>query len=392
VTWEPKATAPASFNGIDALISAVHGDPVWGWMEHFVHLYPNAYIDTASFCAEGPSTVAALALTDFVNINIPGSSEWMDHEGELADKIRGALRDRLFGAMCQLPGVVIGSWGDWIDVSRSASLSTSYVDTQAPSGATSCQVELLDGGWGPGNNGQINLTQVHFGDLSADQNNYFHRVYNDVIPTGPLTTTTLSVTTWDSIRVQTILDAHVHVQIRFNVATSTPHDPTPQPPPDGYVPRDVPPVTDVTDLGPLLFDLELKMERALAFIQHTNAAIAPATPITFGDPRPSQPVDHAFPPGTPDVPNEPWLRPSNAVGLIVNCTTIPAGLARYGVEPLYYPSLVHLLPITALGALEGIRITRNPQVIQSLDRNVDSVVLDTQPGVVAEIQWLIAPF
>ena len=87
MTWEPKPSSPASFNAVDALLSSVHGDPVYGWMEHFVHMYPNQYFNTAAFCAIGPSTIPPLVLTDFINLfpmgtDLVKASEGFDNLGQ----------------------------------------------------------------------------------------------------------------------------------------------------------------------------------------------------------------------------------------------------------------------------------------------------------------------
>jgi len=391
LTWEPKPSSPASFNAVDALLSSVHGDPVYGWMEHFVHMYPNQYFNTAAFCAIGPSTIPPLVLTDFINLFPMGTDQWQEQEVTIAAKVNAALRDRLFGAMCQQ--VAVGGFCEYTefnaDVSWSDPNSVLEVPITARSGLSQINITFTP------NVGSRYSTRVE----TSIQAQIFHAantVYTQSFGPGAGNTSGLEAAgglVWmmsPQITGETISGRLFIVQ---NAACNGDEwTPTPQVQPTDLPDRTVPPTNDITDVGPLLFNLEEKLERALAFIQHTNSVLSPQTPITIGAPVVSQPIDHAFPPGTPNVPNEAYGRPSNAVGLIVNCTTIPAELARYGVEPLYYPSLVHLLPITPLGPLEGIRITRNPQVIPSLDRNADSVVLDTQPGVVATVQWLIAPF
>jgi hypothetical protein len=188
----------------------------------------------------------------------------------------------------------------------------------------------------------------------------------------------------------------VSAQVRFSYTwkTVSPTPPTPPAVPTPPVDFPTPPAPDACDLAGIcgsIAKLAAKLEAMDARIQHTNAALVPPAVIADTPPVLPIPSDHITPPGTPDVPNDPIPKPLDAIGAVVQITTIPPGLASYGADPLYWPSLAHIIPITAQGPMAGIRIERNPQVILPIPAQVISLAWDPQPGVVGQVQFLRAP-
>jgi hypothetical protein len=373
MAWTPKSTSPVSFRLRDQFAALITGDATWGWLVDWLPYLPGDPVDTAAFCAAGP--IAPPDLSPLLSASGPDRSPFsvLAKIATIGAAVGLAANDRVFQAYCENVHPLSGGYGDWIDVVVEGTSGSIVHDTLSTPGSTHAQVEILDGNWAGGTDGQINLTQVHFGGTTGDQNNYFHRVYNDVIPTGVGTIGTLTLGTWDSIRVQTINHAHMHVQIRFDASTVETHTATPQPNTDN-VPAS--PVTGATlvDIAAETDRLEAKLDFLLSLTQF-GLRIAP----TFPDAGPGDPADVA--PNTPTAIGE-------AVGLVITASGVPAGNDLAFGEPQEIADLGRINFGTAAAWYPSIPLTHTPMVIRPLPPGTTRY---TVTGVPPSVTVQIAP-
>lgn len=187
----------------------------------------------------------------------------------------------------------------------------------------------------------------------------------------------------------------VTVRVSWRAIDTTPSDPPAPPdivaPPTGFPETPDPPDCSTESLCAAIAAVQRQLDAIDARVQHTNAALVPPAVIPKGEPVLANPTDIGNPQGTPDVPLDPIPRPLDAVAAVIQIVELPEFAAHYGAEPQYYPSVLHVIPITAQGPLAAYRITRNPEVLLNIPAQVTHLALDPQPGVVAAIQWLSAP-
>jgi hypothetical protein len=182
----------------------------------------------------------------------------------------------------------------------------------------------------------------------------------------------------------TACDAYVDVIIRYP-------DPQPTYTPDPLPaePTDYPAAADGPCDAATTADLCRAVNALAAKVEYLVNETAPPQIVPADEPVLAVPSDPVVPVGTPDVPLAPIDKPVGAIGVIVQCTVVPASKARFGGAPLYYPDLAHVILLTASGPLASIRITHNPQVILSINNEVTQLVLDPSTGVVGQVQWLM---
>ena len=90
------------------------------------------------------------------------------------------------------------------------------------------------------------------------------------------------------------------------------------------------------------------------------------------------------------APATPLSKPKNALGVVIELTTIPAIHAHYG-QPAFYPDVGHAVMLTADGALPSVLVKHNPMVLIFPNEFVTDVQLDLAAGVEGQIRWLRGP-
>jgi hypothetical protein len=374
MVWTPKSTAPATFNLADAFLALITGDAVWGWLVDWLPYVTNDHFDTAAFCAFGPTPAPDLSV--LLSASPPDRSPLavVAKIAALGGALGLAARDRVFGAYCEEVGPLTGGWGAWEEVTNSGTANFHVeVDVHKPAGATSAQVEIIDAHWGALANGGINLTQIH-NPADASQNVWYGPTAFNAIGQGPLTNTTLSLSNWPDVRIQTISDAFVHARVRWNVADVTDYVPEDQPLPAGLLSplRPVDPTLDGIDYETQL--LEFKLDTMLSIIQ----SIAGAT-IDLGGPA-GDPAD--LPPDTP-------IEIADAVGCVLTASGIPASRTLDFGTPQNIVKLGHVNFGTADAWYPSIWMTHSPMVVRPFPPGTTRVtVTDLPPGVTVQIALL----
>ena len=252
--WGPKPAAPVSFNAVDAILSAIHADPVWGWLEGYAHLYPNQYVDTAWFCDQGPTNAGALTLGDLLNLAMLGTPEFFAGEARIAQKLIGALHDRLFAAMCQ----ILTEPADWceptITTVTGPHAAQSDVWVPFPTGSTSVQIGLqgVNAGTSGANTAAFITSDAGVADLLNIHGYDGSTVTWSGVWEGPFSRGVHNYV-YLSAKYDYIADWHIRFGPCFG--EELPYVPTEQPIPDGFTPRVVPPTAEVADLARILFAL-----------------------------------------------------------------------------------------------------------------------------------------
>jgi hypothetical protein len=346
--WQPKSSAPAHFNLADEFVALITGDDQWAWLTPWAFYLGVPFYETAAFCAQGPGpAVEPLTLLDFVTPTIG--------PGALADKLSRIARDRVFGAFCELP-LPTGAFGDdWIYVDVFPSGTYAVVDTLMSAGSTQVEVQLLDGFFGAAANDQVNLTQIHPPGDTGDQVVFYHNIGQNAALPGIGSDWLLSTTVYPAIRVQTILDATVHVRMRFNGAGLAAHTPTVQPPVIGALPPTLRTYGSIADLGVELDHQEDKLDQirqTLAFLVQMQASPSLA-PDNVAD-GPEQPT------------GDPVPIPLGAIAAVVTVTAIPASSSVENLAPQRYSRLGMVTLGTSFGWLPSQHLEHNPQLVVPL--------------------------
>lgn len=368
-TYIPKSTAPVSFNAVDAILSVIHGDPVWGWLEGYAHLYPNQYVSTAWFCAQGVQNAGPLNLGDLLNLAPLGTAEFFAGEQRIATKIIGALHQRLFMAMCVQESVA----ADWCQpiVSHVVGPAGTQVDVfvAAPAGATDVQLGLD----GVNNGDQFSNTIAYVNDGPGTQ--------NLIQIAGPVNTNQTWFGDWGSAHSLSGR-SHLYLTAKYNYiadwhirfgpcgAETIPYVAPDSPIPAGYTPRVVPPTATVADLAPLLFALEQKLEMLL--------------PISAGI------LTNQLDTGT--VQAEPLEvvtnSPINAVGwlgFIVTLSGVPQQSDVSFGTPARYAKLARVNVGTEDGWYPPIEINVSPMIVRPMPPGGDRVSVTVDPPATATV-------
>jgi hypothetical protein len=348
--WTPKPSAPVAFNGVDALLSIIHGDPVWGWLEGWVHLYPSSYINTTDFCLAGPWNVGTLNLGDLLNAAQPNTNDYVEGVARTEIKIIGALHDRLFSAMCEQASV--GGICEFIDIHTTHLLvpytgdfsvigtiavrpGVSYIRIVADT-ATNAVALKVEPGISPAETLSPGGAYDHSYGPGAGNTSGLPALASIELLGAPFAAADL----W--------IDLTVH---QFADCEATPFDPAPQPQPDGYTPRVIPPTDTVADVGPLLANIEFKLEYVLNMVQGLSLATTP------------------LPGGTTDVAD---LTPDvdvpvgDAVGAIFTASEIPASVSLDFGSPQNVIRLCHINFGNATGWYPSIWMTHTPFIVRPL--------------------------
>jgi len=369
VDYLPKATAPVAFNAIDAILSAIHNDPVWGWLEGYAHLYPNQYVDTATFCSQGPRDAPAIGLGDLLNLAPLGTPEYFESQQKIARKIEGILHDRLFGAMCELPNVPTAGWCPPFQqtITGMSGGVGGEITVPVPSSATQVRISLrsrtvVGGAWGvlvykrPAGGGAASVIQGY--DLSTSA------------PSGQSISTFAAGGQLECN--QSGNNGNVSVfEFEFNDGCAgTPFVPTPQPAPTGFLPRVVPPTAAVADLAPILFAIELKLEELLRV--ERQVAI---------DQLPNQSgVDDAVT-AEPDVE----IDATNWLGAVITVSGVPSSVDVGFGTPQEYTGLGRVNIGTPIGWYPAIPITASPMVIRPMPPETTRVTVSIKPPATATV-------
>jgi hypothetical protein len=348
--WTPKASAPVAFNGVDALLSLIHGDPVWGWLEGWVHLYPSSYINTAEFCSIGPWNVGTLNLGDLLNAANPMSNDYVEGVARTDVKVIGVLHDRLFAAMCEQVPAAGEAWGtiecyDLVDSpgQRAGTVSVGTV----PAGATLAR----RASWTPsGTNYFANMLWLGKPEITGTNANWqVHRSEGDWEAADP---TPWAVEAGSTINVYSDHGVTGQLCIQYNVAGEpTPFVPAEQPQPDGYTPRVIPPTDTIADVGPLLANIEFKLEYVINMVQ---GLVGGAIPLPGGTTDPEE--------LTPDVP----VPVGDAIGAIFTASEIPASVSLDFGSPQNVIRLCHINFGNASGWYPSIWMTHTPFIVRPL--------------------------
>jgi len=373
MTWAPKASAPARFNFVDAAISAVHNDPVWGWLETFVHTMPGDYWDTATFCANGPQTVPALTVSDFVGLALPGSQAYFESQALLQRKVLAALHDRLFGAMCEqagTPGVL--TWGPVVCGSMAAPASAGgwvFLTTDPAAPWDSLRVVSVTSG-----GGSAGPVTVGTGTAAAAL-----RSIGSFGPGGtavPYETGGAApagdTSVWITQAGGGPTSATVCVQFGKLGAPVT-YLPTPQPDP-GVPARDIPPVTSFGDLAPILAAIEFKLEQLLPIAAQTLT-----NQLDTGLTVPEVPIDATT------------LPTGDAIGVVITVSGVPAELdVGFGV-PQQLADMGRVNFATVDGWAPSVALEHTPLAIRPLPPGTVGVNVTGLPPMVSAGVRMIKP-
>ena len=369
VDYLPKSTAPVAFNAIDAIISAIHNDPVWGWLEGYAHLYPNQYVDTATFCSQGPRDAPAIGLGDLLNLAPLGTPEWFAAQQKIALRIEGILHDRLFGAMCASPAPApVGGWcpSEFVTVPGTQALGAdgAFQTWQAPPGNTSVHVRLLSK-VGTGldarvDDGYTYPPWVGRGTVGG---------YNDSSG-APSSWSTWALAGGEWLRFLRYAGGDHTYEIQPNACRPGAFDPTPQPQPTGFTPRVIPPTAAVADLGPILFAIELKLEELLRVDRQVAQDSLP------------NPDDAATP---IDVVPDEEIDATNWRGCVITVSSVPPAVDVGFGDPPQYVGLGRINLGTPLGWFPAIPITSSPMVIRPMPPTVTRVTVTVRPPATATV-------
>jgi len=365
----PKATAPVAFNAVDAILSAIHNDPVWGWLEGYAHMYPNQYIDTATFCSQGPTDAPAIGLGDLLNLAPLGTPEWFAAQQKISTKIISILHDKLFGAMCAAPVTPTAGWcpSQFVTVPGTQALGAdgAYATFQVPTGNTSVRVRLTARDTTGGFDQRVDHGSSFPPWVGIETLGGYDT--GGSIPSG---WSTWSVGSAHVLRFLRYAGGSSTYEIQTNACADAPYDPTPQPIPVGFTPRVVPPTAAVADLSPILFALELKLEELLR-VERQVAQDQLPNPETV-----AAPLDA--------VMNE-VIDATNWLGLIVTVSTIPDSVDVGFGTPQHYARLGRIDMGTATAWYPTILLTHSPMIIRPLPPGVERVSVSVIPPATATV-------
>lgn len=159
--------------------------------------------------------------------------------------------------------------------------------------------------------------------------------------------------------------------------TTYPEPAGPAEPPNAAAVPSCAPVTSFEDVGAELCQVNTKLDWLTQAIKWLSQVTVP--PTYNPDPEPTSPTSG----GALD-------KPADASGAVIQLTTIPSHLARYG-QPLFFPDAGHYALLTPEGALPSQLVKHNPMVVFPIPAAVVQIVLDLAEGVEAQVQWLRQP-
>lgn len=166
------------------------------------------------------------------------------------------------------------------------------------------------------------------------------------------------------------LSVHLDVYGRVNTVPTVPVLPPngpPEPPPPG---------ADCGDCTDAVRALSAKLDFLTALVAYIARSGLPPNVVADQDGTP-------IPSGGGHV-----SRPPDAVGVIVEVTSVPAESPHYGTDPVFWPDLGHVAFVTADGPLPSQLLKHNPLVLLSIPYPVSALAFDLRAGVAGQVRWL----
>jgi hypothetical protein len=350
-------------------VALATGDDQWSWLTPWAWVLGVPFYDTAEFCAQGPSTVPQIQLSDFFTPTIG--------QGALWDKIGRIYRDRVFGAFCEVAtGTELCEYTEFdSDTSWSDANSVQVVHVTVRPGVSQINITFT-----PSNASRYS-TYVQTGF----QAQIFHSastVYTGAFGPGAGNSSGLqaagSLEFWFSPQIvgETIAGRLFIVQVAACEPGAT-HDPTPQPPVIGALEPTHKTYASIADLGAELDHLEDKgdqLRQSLAFLIQQQAS-------------PSLAPDDVLP--GPDVPTDPPVDiPPGAIAAVVTVSAIPTSSSVELLEPQRYSRLGMITLGTADGWLPSMHIEHNPQLVVPLPPWAKLIRVSVFPPATATVRFL----
>lgn len=368
MVWQKKAASPAAFNIVDALISAIHNDPVYGWMEHFAHLMPADYIATDPFCVAGPLPETLVTLTDLIGVADPMLPGYAESLANVRGKLWEMFHNRLFSAMCELSTPLTGGWNDevCVDVVSHFWNTGAYVETAPiPAGATLWRwhVSPIPAGADVSvtlsvKNAALTTTKYQQQQVVGTHGNYSPNV---------------TVVAGDRVLVTVTHGAGGAWTFSFcsqTNATSSPWVGIPQPAPSGLPARVVPPVAALADLSPLLFEIENKLSQlvpmaAATLVNQLDTGVVAAAAVAA--------------PANTVVAALDWI------GFVVTLANVPVEADVNFGTPQMYSEIGRISIQTAEGWYPPIPITVSPMVFRPMPPGAIGVSVTCDPPATATL-------
>lgn len=349
--WEPKPDAPDTFslkNAMAAMIAGTEAD----WLTEWMFWIPDAWFDTADFCAAGPPpSPDGINLLDLLSAAVAGRStaSWALLAASLMPKLQAIANDRVFSTYCQLPALagtgaycllIETHWtmtGDWQS-------SPSAVDP----GANDVGVPVTGGhryqftSTAPGGLADILWCNEAGGVVAAVT---YHSASGSELGVAPTGATRVRM------QFHSYPGTPVAMTTRIDYECGAPaetRDPVPQPEPPGAPPAiQYQPYDTIPDLGRELDRQEAKLDLILAGVRFLAAfTVTPTGRVGLGVPAgPDDQVDVA-----------------GAAAVRITIANIPAAVSETFENPTLFANLGHMTVWTADGALETRKLEHNPQV------------------------------
>jgi len=375
--WQPKSTAPLSFDLASAFTALITGDATWGWLLAWVPLLGDIRFVTADFCANGPSQTGALEPEDFLTGSRNPIGQLINNV-TLAVKLRNAAYDRVFAAYCELPPAsaddcVLVGHGTYVGPTN-VGQTAAFTNGPVPAGTTKFRVtnvtvnnvnplfvELYCFTAAGGYLGQIvpNDVSTHQGGTTDVNNPY---------PTCRLLTCNVEPSTTGGNAAWDVMAC--------SVAFPTDYTPQPQPQPAGVLAPTTKVYTTIADLGAELDALELKSDVALQHLQYLAQFQSP--PSTSSD----APIEVAA-----DAP----VDLAGAVGFIVTVASIPAEADELFGTPVRYHRIGRVTVGTDLGWYPSIDLVHSPLLVSPLPPGATKCQVNVYPPATATVTVLRPP-
>jgi hypothetical protein len=377
VVWQPKLSAPLSFDLRDAFAALITGDATWGWLANYLPMLDENHFDTTSFCSAGPSGADALDVSDFNTGSRSPIGTWIQNIG-LVLKLRSVAYDRIFSAYCE--NVVVGS-GETCDLIASGSYTGGAINntgffgqTAFPAGTTRFRISNVHTG-----SGQISLQFFAYnsgGDLG--QYDFVKARVNDGVDgyfDKQFPTSTIIGCNLDTNDIGGHASADVYACYPA-ATTTTDFTPAVQAEPDNVIPPSTKTYTSYQDLGDELDALEFKAAIIQQHLEYLTQFAAPALNIA-DDP---VAVD-------PDAP----VSLVGAIGFLVTVSGIPSGSDElFGIPPKYH-RLGRVTIGTDLGWFPSIDLTHSPLLIAPLPPGAHVCQVSVYPPATATVTVLRPP-
>lgn len=383
MSYQPKSTAPASFDLASAFTALITGDTTWGWLLNWLPILGEQRLTTAQFCSAGPVSADPLSPGDF-NTGSRSPLGELANTLLLAVKLRNVAYDRVFGAYCEIPAVPAGSPTTCFTAARvlngTEGNATIGSGTLPASGDVDLSVRTY---WTSGND------QMFVGFQYQDGGGVWQDLYNTTSfqhgwPVGtPFIAHSAGSTAWWGRPWRLILSCHNPGDIGFEVSwtglcagSPTPFIPTPQPQPTGVLAPATKTYATIADLGAELDALELKSDFIHNAVQYLAGVTAP----------PQQIADSAVaaPSGSP-------IDLTGAVGFIVDVSGIPAGTDELFGDPRKYHRLGRVNVGSDLGWFPAIDLSVTPMVISPLPPGAKKCQVVVNPPATATVTILRPP-